>query len=62
MSEANAENLRAFWEAWTPGGEMDMSFLDPDVVYEDSNLPDHIGEAYPRHEGMPRPTERGLDP
>jgi hypothetical protein len=45
-AEENAEKLRAFWEAWTPGGEMDMSILDPDVIYEDSNLPDHIGEEY----------------
>jgi hypothetical protein len=50
MSEQNVESLRAFWEAWTPGGEMDMSLLDPKVIYEDSNLPDHIGEAYRGHE------------
>jgi ketosteroid isomerase-like protein len=58
---ANAEKLRAFWEAWTPGGEMDMSILDPDVIYEDSNLPDHIGEAYRGHEGIARATGRWLE-
>ena len=62
MSQENVENLRAFWEAWTPGGEMDMSLLDPDVVYEDSNLPDHIGEAYRGHEGIARAAERWLEP
>jgi ketosteroid isomerase-like protein len=58
----NAEKLRAFWEAWTPGGEMDMSLLDPDVIYEDSNLPDHIGDEYRGHEGIARATERWLEP
>jgi ketosteroid isomerase-like protein len=58
----NVENLRAFWEAWTPGGQMDMSLLDPDVTYEDANLPDHIGEAYRGHEGVARATERWLEP
>jgi ketosteroid isomerase-like protein len=62
MSQENVENLRAFWDAWTPGGEMDMSLLDPDVVYEDSNLPDHIGEAYRGHEGIARAAERWLEP
>jgi SnoaL-like domain len=61
-AEENAEKLRAFWEAWTPGGEMDMSILDPDVIYEDSNLPDHIGEEYRGHEGIARATERWLEP
>jgi ketosteroid isomerase-like protein len=62
MSQENVENLRAFWEAWTPGGEMDMSLLDSDVVYEDSNLPDHVGEAYRGHEGIARAAERWLEP
>lgn len=58
----NAASLRAFWEAWTPGGEMDMSLLDSDVAYEDSNLPDHVGEVYRGHEGVARATERWLEP
>jgi len=41
---------------------MDMSILDPDVVYEDANLPDHIGEPYRGHEGVARATERWLEP
>jgi len=57
----NVENLRAFWDAWTPGEEMDMSLLDPDVAYEDTTLPDHIGEEYRGHEGIARAAERWLD-
>jgi len=41
---------------------MDMSFLDPEVTYEDSNLPDHVGEAYRGHEGIVRAAERWIDP
>jgi ketosteroid isomerase-like protein len=41
---------------------MDMSFLDPDVVYEDSVLPDHIGEAYRGHEGILRAVEGWFEP
>ncbi len=35
-----------------------MSLLDSDVVYEDTNLPDHIGEAYRGHEGIVRAAGR----
>ena len=62
MSQENVENLRAFWEAWTPGEDMDMSILDPEVTYQDANLPDHIGETYRGHEGVARATERWLEP
>jgi ketosteroid isomerase-like protein len=58
----NAENLRAFWKAWNPGGDMDLSLLDSEVEYEDSNLPDHAGEIYRGHEGVARATERWLEP
>jgi ketosteroid isomerase-like protein len=61
MSQENAENLRALWEKWNRG-ETDLSLLDPEVVYEDSNLPDHIGEAYRGHEGVARAVERWLEP
>jgi len=40
---------------------MDMSLLDPDVVYEDMNLPDHAGEAYRGHEGVTRAAERWVE-
>jgi ketosteroid isomerase-like protein len=61
MSQENVENLRAFWEKWNRG-ETDFALLDPEVVYEDSNLPDHTGEAYRGHEGVARATERWLEP
>lgn len=38
-----------------------MSILDPEVTYEDSNLPDHIGETYRGHEGVARATARWLE-
>ena len=67
----NAENLRAFleewgrepWtlEAWQRGGVIDMSYLDPDVVYEDTTLPDHAGEAYRGHEGIDRAAKRWVE-
>jgi ketosteroid isomerase-like protein len=72
MPQENVERLRAFlepWgrEPWTPesweGGDViDMSFLDPEVVYEDENLPDHIGEAYRGHEGIRRAARRWMEP
>jgi ketosteroid isomerase-like protein len=63
MSRESVEVVRAFietwsreWslEAWERGEVMDMSFVDPDVIYEDAVLPDHIGEAYRGHEGWLR--------
>jgi ketosteroid isomerase-like protein len=57
----NAESLRAFWELWA-SGSVDMSLLDPEVEYEDTVLPDHVGETYHGHEGVARATERWLDP
>jgi ketosteroid isomerase-like protein len=72
MSEENVESLRAFlegwgrepWtpEAWDKGDVIDMSFLDPEVVYEDENLPDHIGEAYRGHDGIRRAARRWVEP
>jgi ketosteroid isomerase-like protein len=72
MSEENVERLRTFlepwgrepWtpEAWERGEVIDMSFLDPEVVYEDANLPDHIGEEYRGHEGIIRAARRWVEP
>ena len=71
MSQENVENLRAFWETWTlvtwtqeawRRGEIDMSLFDPDVTYEDTTLPDHVGETYRGHEGVVRATERWIEP
>jgi ketosteroid isomerase-like protein len=72
MSQENAENLRAFletwgrepWtlETWQQAPMIDMSFFDPEVVYEDTTLPDHIGEAYRGHEGVLRAARRWVEP
>ena len=65
MSQENVENLRALLEAWNveawKRGE-DMSLLDPEVTYEDTTLPDHVGETYRGHEGVARATERWVEP
>ena len=57
----HVDDLRAFLEklsveAWRRGE--DMSLLDPEVTYEDTTLPDHVGEKYRGHEGVARATER----
>ena len=62
QSDQNVENLRTFLEAlnleaWRRG-EGDMSLLDTEVAYEDTTLPDHVGETYRGHEGVARATER----
>jgi ketosteroid isomerase-like protein len=68
MSQENVERLRAFLEQTIQDirafvdaakrGDADLSLLDPDIVYEDANLPDHIGETYRGHEGIVRAAER----
>ena len=35
-----------------------MSLLDPEVTYEDTTLPDHVGETYRGHDGVARATAR----
>jgi hypothetical protein len=64
IAQENVENLREFLETWSEvtftleqaqqGEAMDMSLLDPGVTYEDTTLPDHIGETYRGHEGVIR--------
>jgi ketosteroid isomerase-like protein len=70
MSQANAESLRAFVETWVPEawtmeawrrGELDTSLLDPDVIYEDTVMPDRVGETYRGHEGVVRATEQVVE-
>jgi ketosteroid isomerase-like protein len=66
MARGNVENLRALLEeldleAWRRG-DSDMSLLDPRVTYEDTTLPDHVGETYRGPEGVARATERWLEP
>jgi ketosteroid isomerase-like protein len=75
MSRADLDTLRALFETWTTGtetwrqgqeawrrGEADMSLFDPDVSYDDTLLPDHIGETYHGHEGVLRAAERWIEP
>jgi len=71
VSQENVETLRAFWEQWTleawtvetwRRGEVDLSLFDPDVTYEDMNLPDHVGETYHGHAGVARAAERWTEP
>ena len=66
MSQDNVETLRAFLETWDmeawKRGEADLSLLDPEVTYEDTILPDHVGETYRGHEGVIRATERWIEP
>ena len=65
MSQENVESLRTYletwrWEAWRRG-EFDTSLLGPDVTYEDTTLPDHVGETYRGPEGVIRATERWVE-
>jgi len=75
MSE-DLENLRVFLEAWgreplTPEGvsslaarqgeASDWQLLDPNVVYEDTALPDYAGDAYRGPAGVARAIERWLE-
>jgi ketosteroid isomerase-like protein len=71
MSETNAQSLRTFLEAFqdvgawveeVKRGDADLSGVDPDVVYEDDTLPDHIGESYRGHAGILRAAERWAEP
>src|SRR5437763_13831903 len=62
MSQPNVDNLRAFWETWNTSDAPDLSLLDPDVTYEDTILPDHVGETYRGHEGVARAVARWFEP
>src|SRR6266516_5546782 len=71
MSQENVERLRGYLERWDPkadvealnrGEAVDLSLIDPDLAYEDTILPDHVGETYRGFEGVLRATERWLEP
>src|SRR4051812_30220094 len=71
MPQDNVETLRAFLATWSRDNwtaeamerreVFDFDFLDPDIVYEDDNLPDHIGEAYRGYEGVVRAGKRWIE-
>jgi hypothetical protein len=66
MSQETVGTLRAFLETWDMRatleawnrGEADVSLLDPEITYEDTILPDHVGETYRGHEGVARPSSQ----
>ena len=62
MSRENVDDLRAFWETWNTREAPDMSLLDPEVTYEDTILPDHVGETYRGPEGVARALARWFEP
>src|SRR5271169_6513109 len=73
MLDANVENLRAMLavyssqtiqavlEAWRRG-EVDPALLDPEVTYEDYELPDHVGEVFHGPEGVLEAMESWSEP
>jgi ketosteroid isomerase-like protein len=72
MSQDNVERLRGFLEhtfvdipalveSWERG-EADLSIFDDEIVYQDSNLPDHVGETYRGLDGLLRAAKRWVEP
>jgi len=76
MSDANVENLRGMLtmystqtihellEAWRRG-EVDQAFwalVDPEVTYEDYDLPDHAGKVFHGPQGMLEAVETWSEP
>src|SRR5919198_3176499 len=57
MSQENVDRLRTVWDAWNRG-DLDLSMLDPEVVMEDTVLPDSAGETYRGPEGVLRAWRR----
>ena len=53
MSQENVDRLRRVWDAWNRG-DFDVSILDPEVLFEDTVLPDSVGETYRGPEGVVR--------
>ena len=63
MSRENVEFVERMWSELMSGDSrtLDVSTLDPEVVYEDELLPDHAGETYRGHEGIQRAWTRALE-
>ena len=73
MSQENVENLRVLASAFSTQtihavagawrrGEFDLSLFDPEVIYEDQQMPDHAGDTYLGHEGVLRAMETWSEP
>ena len=64
MSREDVERLRSFLlqdlEVEQDVAALDLSAIDPDVVFEDSVLPDHAGE-YRGHDGLVRAARTWLE-
>jgi ketosteroid isomerase-like protein len=70
MSHENVERLRGSLEGWDPAADVeawkqgrstvDLSLIDPNVIYEDGVLPDQVRET--GYEGVGRAVERWLEP
>jgi ketosteroid isomerase-like protein len=66
MSQENVEAIRELWESWVNHDDAtelgDLTLMDPEVVYEDDSLPDHVGETYVGHDGLRRAWARFAEP
>jgi ketosteroid isomerase-like protein len=64
MPEENVEIVREIWKAWDKDdpGQLPLSAIDPEAVYEDSLLPDHAGETYHGHQGFLRAWAQAIEP
>jgi ketosteroid isomerase-like protein len=64
VSQENVEVVLKAWENTMEGdpADLDLSAVDPNVVYEDEILPDHGAETYLGHEGIRSAWVRALDP
>src|SRR2546430_4533834 len=73
MGDANVESLWQWGRGWRTGSgggvfvdsatsEVELEQFDPDVVYEDTTLPDHVGESYRGRDGVARAIERWSEP
>jgi ketosteroid isomerase-like protein len=72
MSQENVTKLREFLEGWDPKAQLEAwergerdefaSLIASNIAYEDTILPDHVGEIYHGYEGVARATQRWLEP
>lgn len=63
MEGENARLVRELWDAATDDPvHLDLSLLDPEILYEDDLLPDHAEETYRGHEGIRRAWARAIEP
>jgi ketosteroid isomerase-like protein len=64
VSQENVEALKKLWQELMAGdlATINLSLIDPDVVYEDDLLPDHSGESYHGHAGLQRAWAQFLEP